>query len=266
MDSLLQYGVCRLAVVPMRAEPSQKAELINQLLFGEHYRVLQVQPDRQWLYIQAAWDGYLGWISMSQFTEITEAYFEQIETADFKISIDLVSSILYQKQRMNIVMGAVLPFTGTELFKIEESLAFGGESKPLGQRWGMPFLKDIAFKYINTPYLWGGKSPFGIDCSGFIQMVFKICGYRLNRDASQQVLQGDEVNEFEKVKAGDLAFFCEKDGRVSHVGLVIDNLHIIHASGKVRVDLLSPDGIFNLDNQVLTHNLHSIRRIIRKEI
>ncbi len=255
------FGIIRQSLVPIRAEASHRSEMASQLLFGEHYRVLNNDTEKDWIRIICAFDNYEGWISRLQHTEISEAYFEQIESSDYKVSLDLSSPILFKKERMNILLGSVLPFGSNELFKMEETLAFGGESKPLSQKWKMPQMKELALKYLNTPYLWGGRSPFGIDCSGFTQEVFKICGYKLNRDASQQFLQGVEI-EFENAKAGDLAFFGNDD-KIDHVGLILEENRIIHASGHVKIDTISEVGIQNAGGE-FTHKLKGVRRLINK--
>ena len=255
------FGIIRQSLVPIRVEASHRSEMVSQQLFGEHYRVLDNDTEKYWLRISSAFDNYEGWICRLQHTEISEAYFEQIESSDYKISLDLSSPILFKKERMNILLGSVLPFGSNELFKMEETLAFGGESKPLSQQLKMPYMKDIALKYLNAPYLWGGRSPFGIDCSGFTQQVFKICGFRLNRDASQQFLQGLEV-AFENAKAGDLAFFGTED-KIDHVGLILEESKIIHASGYVKINEINGIGIQQTNGE-FTHKLKGVRRLINK--
>src|SRR5690606_15553029 len=152
--------------------------------------------------------------------------------------------------------------SSAELFKMEEQFAFNGESKNLGQRREIEFLRSTASKYLNSPYLWGGKSPFGIDCSGFTQMVFKINGYKLQRDASQQATQGRAVESLEESRQGDLAFFQDEKGKITHTGIVLGDNKIIHASGKVRVDTLQEAGIMHTDSKVITHRLAALRRIL----
>jgi len=257
----LDFGVCRLSIVPVRGEAADKAELVTQLFFGEHYEVLTVSKDKKWLKIQIYFDQYEGWIDVKQHHSISKEHFDYINRADFKITTDITTSILYNKNPLTIVMGSIIPISGSELFKMEEQFAFNGESKSVGQKRDAEFLKITAQKYLNAPYQWGGKSPFGIDCSGFTQMVFKINGYKLHRDASQQVKQGKAI-PFKDAEPGDLAFFKSKEDKVTHVGMILSDDKIIHASGKVRIDHINEEGILNSDSKVYSHQLASIRRIL----
>ena len=149
-----------------------------------------------------------------------------------------------------------------ELFNMDEQLAFNGESHNMGDSMGYEFVKQIAHKFLNAPYLWGGKTPFGTDCSGFIQMVYKIAGYRLSRDASEQALQGNKVESLEEALPGDLCFFGTKT-KIVHVGLLLADNKIIHASGKVRMDGITKQGIHLASTNECTHKLQLIRRILR---
>ncbi|MDN4166663.1 C40 family peptidase [Cytophagales bacterium LB-30] len=260
----LGKGVCRLSIVPVRAEASEKSEMVTQLLFGDHYSIIGATHGGAWLQIRIFYDDYMGWISANQHYSISEEYFEQISHSDYKISLDVCATMLYKKHTMSIVLGSILPISTQELFSPEEHLAFNGESKSLVQKREYDFLKLMAKKYLNAPYLWGGKTPFGIDCSGFTQQVFKICGYSLKRDAYEQALQGQEVAGLEQAQPGDLAFFTNSKGAISHVGILLEDQHIIHASGKVRIDLLDTKGILNTDTGVYTHTLASLKRILKK--
>jgi cell wall-associated NlpC family hydrolase len=114
--------------------------------------------------------------------------------------------------------------------------------------------------FLNSPYLWGGKSVFGIDCSGFVQQVLKMFGIKLLRDAYLQAEQGQPVQSLQEAKLGDLAFFQNEKGKVTHVGIMLDEGKIIHASGQVRIDTLNKDGIVTEAGE-RTHSLHSVRRI-----
>lgn len=258
-----EKGICRLSLIPVRHRPGDVSEMVTQLLFGDHYEVLAVSEDYKWIKIRIHFDGYEGWIDVKQFTSITPEYFDQINNSDYKISLDITSGILHDKNHINVLLGSVLPISTNELFKMEEQLAFNGESKSLSQKREFEFLKSTAYKYLNAPYLWGGKSPFGIDCSGFTQQVFRICGYQLKRDAHQQAEQGQKVDELSVALPGDLVFFKNENDKVSHLGILLEENRIIHASGKVRVDTLSEQGIYNEDTRKHTHQLDSIRRILR---
>lgn len=257
----LDFGVCRLSLVPVRAESNDKAELTTQLLFGEHYEVLSASKDKKWLKIRIHFDQYEGWIDVKQHHSITKDYFEYINRADFKVTTDITTSILYNKIPLAILMGSIIPISGSELFKMEEQFAFNGESKSLGQKRDAEFLKLTAKKYLNAPYQWGGKSPFGIDCSGFVQLVFKINGYGLFRDAAQQAKQGKPAS-MKDIQAGDLVFFKGKDDKIVHVGIFLGDDKIIHASGKVRIDLLNEEGILHSELKVYTHTFSHVRRIL----
>lgn len=257
----IDFGVCRLSLVPVRAEGSDKAELTTQLLFGEHYEVLSASKDKKWLKIKIHFDQYEGWIDAKQHHSITKDHFEYINRADFKISTDVTTSILYNKSPLAILMGSIIPISGSELFKMEEQFAFNGESKSLGQKRDIEFLKITAKKYLNAPYQWGGKSPFGIDCSGFVQMVFKINGYKLLRDSAQQAKQGKAV-DLNEIQPGDLAFFTAKEAKISHVGIFLGEDKIIHASGKVRIDHFNEEGILHTESRVYTHSFAQARRIL----
>lgn len=258
----IDFGVCRLSLVSVRKEPADQSEQVTQLLFGDHYTVHERSGNEKWLRIRTFFDQYEGWIDAKQHQSITPEYFNHINHAEFKITTDLTSTLLYNKSPQMVLMGSIIPISSSELFKMEEQFAFNGEAKNTGQRREFEFLRTIALKYLNCPYQWGGKSPFGIDCSGFTQMVFKICGYKLLRDASQQVNQGRSVESVAGCRQGDLAFFHNEQGGVSHTGILLAENKIIHASGKVRIDQFNETGIQHADSRAITHKLSTIRRVI----
>lgn len=256
-------GICRLSIVPVRAEDSDKSELVTQLLFGDHYTVLEESKNGKWLKIRIFYDNYEGWIDKKQHCFISEEYFFQINHLEYKICTETTAKVIFKNQTFNVVAGSILPITSNELFRMDEKLQFSGSTKSLWEKRNFKFLKEIAVQYLNTPYLWGGKTPFGIDCSGFTQQVFKISGYKLPRDAYQQALVGKIVPDLEEAAPGDLAFFTNTQGRVYHVGIILEDFKIIHASGKVKIDKIDENGIFDAENNIYTHPLSSIRRIIK---
>jgi gamma-D-glutamyl-L-lysine dipeptidyl-peptidase len=260
---IVERGVCRMSVVPVRQTPDHRSALVTQLLFGDHYSVLETTADGQWHRIRIEYDDYEGWMASNQHFRISEEYFDYLSKTEFKISTDLVASLLFRKELIFILIGSLLPISSTELFQIEEQLAFNGGSKNMGDKRDFEFLKEIALKYRNAPYLWGGKTPFGIDCSGFTQQVFKICGYRLHRDAWQQYQQGEAVQSLRQAIPGDLLFFNQEGGRIGHVGVLLEDLRLIHASGKVRIDTVDDEGLINHDKGIHSHHLVGIRRILR---
>lgn len=259
---VIEFGICRLSVVSVRHEPMDQSEQVTQLLFGDHYEVIEKSKNNKWLKIKINFDQYTGWIDARQHQPISQEYFNHLNNAEFKITTDVTATMLYNKSPQVILMGSIIPISSAELFKMEEQFAFNGEAKNLGQKREVEFVKSIAMKYLNAPYQWGGKNPFGIDCSGFTQMVFKIAGYRLFRDAWQQANQGKAIKSLSEAKPGDLAFFQNDEGKIVHTGILVDRDKIIHASGKVRIDQLTEEGIMNTDTRNVTHRFSHLRRIL----
>ena len=252
------FGICNLANIPLRIEPSDRSELVSQVLFGEHFTVLE--HTQKWSRIHLVYDDYEGWIDNKQFTKITEEQFEQLSKDSIVLNSDLIEYITSPKNILiPIPLGASLSFLNYEAINTEnfsfEGLKISG-IKPKSN------LINTAFMYMNAPYLWGGKTPFGIDCSGFTQMVYKLNGYKLFRDASQQASQGEALSFIEESEPGDLAFFDNDEGNIIHVGIIMDDNYIIHASGKVRIDRLDHLGIYNAEENKHTHKLRVIKKII----
>jgi cell wall-associated NlpC family hydrolase len=262
MASPIDYGVCRLAIVTVRKDADQKSEPVTQLLFGDHYEVTELSKDQKWVHITINADDTTGWIDKLQHHSISQEYFQQIGLANFKITTDVASTILYKKTQLTIVMGSIVPISGSELFKMEEQFAFNGEAKSLGQRRDYEYLRSITGKYINAPHLPGGKSPFGIDAPGFTQMAFRLTGFQLPRDAAQQANAGKPVGDFADTQPGDLALFKGRDGKVNHAGIILDEQKIIHCWGRVRIDYLMEDGLLNAETKIYTHSLAGLRRIL----
>jgi cell wall-associated NlpC family hydrolase len=160
------------------------------------------------------------------------------------------------------VAGSNIPNTLDKFFYLRDTkYKLEGETKRPAKDKFRSGVIDVAKFYLNAPYLWGGKSVFGIDCSGLSQMVFRQFGIKLRRDAYQQAEQGELVGFLQEAKAGDLAFFDNNEGRINHVGIMMDNERIIHASGKVRIDAIDNQGIFNRELNRYTHKLRIIKRV-----
>lgn len=259
--AVVYFGVSRLSIIPVRTNPGHAEEQLTQLLFGDHYEVLGLSPDKLWANIRVYADQVEGWIDLRQHHAISEEYFQQINKTEYKITTDVATAVLYKKAPLTIVMGSIVPVSSSELFKIEEQFAFNGEAKSLGQRRDTEFLIQTAKKYVGSPFQWGGKSPFGIDAPGLIQMVFRIAGYSLPRTLKQQAAHGKKLGALAEAQPGDLAFFTTKGNAPSHVGLVLGDDKVLHAFGQVRVDSLTEEGILVPDTKIYTHFLHSIRRV-----
>ncbi len=252
------FGVCNLANIPLRLEPSDRSELVSQVLFGEHFAILEQHP--KWSKIKLAYDDYEGWIDNKQYQKITEEQFQQLSKDGIVLNSDLIEYITSPNNLLiPIPLGASLSFLNHESVNVEnfsfEGLKTSGE-KPKSN------IINTAFLYMHAPYLWGGKTPFGIDCSGFTQMVYKLNGYKLFRDASQQANQGEALSFIEESEPGDLAFFDNEEGNITHVGIIMDDNYIIHASGKVRIDRLDHLGIYNAELNRHTHKLRVIKKIV----
>ena len=249
----MRYGINNLSIVPLRLEPSDKSELVSQVLYGDTFKVLEQR--KSWSKIQLSFDAYEGWIDNKQFVEITQDEYNNLNNEPLKISIDLVEFVENEnKQLFAIPIGSIL--NGLNILGHKHDGSFVDKIQTKER------ITITAFNYLNAPYLWGGKTPFGIDCSGFTQMVYKLNGYKLLRDASQQATQGDVLSFIEESEPGDLAFFDNDEGQIVHVGIILKDNYIIHAHGKVRIDRLDHSGIYNVDTNKHSHKLRVIKKII----
>jgi gamma-D-glutamyl-L-lysine dipeptidyl-peptidase len=253
-------GICMVALIPVRKAPQEQSEMTNQLLFGEYYHIEELMD--KWLKVKTRFDPYSGWIDRKFFRE-----------AGLEINTEnQVQPVLYSKiaeiemqdgSTQLIPSGSNLPYydqaareirIGKQKFRIRP--LFGEILLPESQK-----VYETAVQFMNTPYLWGGRSVFGFDCSGFIQIVLKIHGISISRNTMQQVKAGNGIQSLKNAVPGDLAFFCNDTGRINHVGMVLADNQIIHCSGWVRVDLLDDEGIFNRETGVYTHRLKVLRRV-----
>ena len=249
----MQYGICNLSIVPLRDEPADTSELVSQVIYGDFFKVLEQR--KQWSKIRLAFDKYEGWVDNKQYVLISEDQYKSLKSETPKLSTDLVEFIEDEnKQLFPITIGSSL--NGLSLLNHKY------EGHSIDKKLEKSNLVQTAFTFLNSPYLWGGKTPFGIDCSGFTQMVYKLNGYNLLRDASQQATQGEALSFIEESEPGDLAFFDNSEGAIIHVGIIMKDNYIIHAHGKVRIDRLDHSGIYNVDKNLHTHKLRVIKKIV----
>jgi len=226
--------------------------MVNQLLYGDTAVILDRQ--KKWSYIRLSHDDYEGWVDNKQIQEIGREQYQQLQEQTPKFCKDFMEMVDTGSGWLSIPLGARVDATNY----LRHS--FSGESQ--SGTMDKAKLIDTALMYLNTPYLWGGRSPFGIDCSGFTQMVYRLGGHQLLRDASQQATQGEALSFIEESEPGDLAFFDNAEGNIIHVGIMLEDNHIIHAHGKVRIDRIDHTGIFNSDTQQHSHSLRVIKRIV----
>ncbi len=250
----LKFGYCKVSISPVRSENKDQAEIVTQLLFGEIIQIEEILGS--WCKIITFSDSYSGWIDIKHFLPLT-----QKELNRWQDGLSIENSIFRTLEtpwgNQRIVKGSFIPYMndkgfniGNDFFQfIEPEIKLSTDS-----------VYELATEYLNTPYLWGGKSPFGIDCSGLTQTVFRFFEKNLPRDASQQVDHGLEI-DFEDILSGDIAFFHNKEGEIIHVGVLNGEGLIIHASGCVRIDSITKEGIIHSESGYLTHSLTVIKRL-----
>lgn len=258
----MDFGICDLSLICLRSEPSHKSEIVSQLLFGETCQVLEKKPE--WLRIRADYDDYEGWIDRKQFRQITANLFKKLSGQKNPIALEAVNAAAGSGKKRLILIGSTLPEFDGMNFKIgDEQFVYNGQAIIPGNNYDYDkIIEKCAMRFLYAPYQWGGRGPFGIDCSGFTQVVFKLLGVPLKRDAYQQAQQGRDVDFIDLAKEGDLAFFENKEGRISHVGIVLKDKRLIHASGRVRVDRIDTFGIYNEETKKYSHNLKMIKRVL----
>lgn len=238
----MNKGICIVTVAPVRAESSDKAEIVTEILFGESADILEV--NKNWTKIKMHYDGYEGWMDTKQIKTVTD---EELAKRKVTVITEDFSSVLMNDGKILLSMGSEVEFPAVASRRshdVRESVAL------------------TAREFLNVPYLWGGKSFFAVDCSGFTQLVYKIHNVKLPRDTYQQAEIGEPLTFVEESQPGDLAFFENEEGRIIHVGIMLENQKIIHASGKVRIDTLDSTGIFNKEMNKHTHKLRVIKSVL----
>ena len=251
----MTFGYCHLSIVPLREEPSDKSQMHSQLLFGDVFEVLETVSDN-WIKIKNAYDSYEGYIDPKQQIPIDSVDYIKLQEPE-RVNKDLLL--------LNTKLGDFLIPPGCSfksITKNEDSFVIGANGNiELFKALPREEIIEMTKVFLNAPYLWGGKTIFGVDCSGFTQTVYKMAGYKLLRDASQQATQGETLNFIEEALPGDLAFFDNEEGQIIHVGIILHDNKIMHASGKVRIDKIDHHGIFNEDLGKYTHKLRLIKQL-----
>lgn len=253
----MDYAVVTVPAAPVRRKPMHRKEMVSQLLFGETVKVLK-RKGNLWVKIRSLHDGYEGWMTNTLLEPVEEDW---ANTRSAFATTDIMSTILVADKKLNIPVGSSLPFfeQGKGTLGAVAYQLYGGYSKRDEEEPSTELLKKLTLPWLNAPYLWGGRTPFGVDCSGFVQVIYKLMGIDLPRDAWQQAQEGKPVKKFNEVRGGELVFFNNKE-EIVHVGILLGNDQIIHASGKVRIDTIDKKGIINSETGERTLRLEAMRR------
>jgi len=261
----MNFGISEFSIVPVRKDPSHCTEMSTQILFGERFRI--IDKIKGWAYIELLFDGSHGWVENSSIKELnTEEY--NILTDNEPVILPGISVA----QSINLsLLSKITLMPGSEIYGMTDKkneFNFIGKNYKLDNSietksgTNKDNIIETAITYMNSPYLWGGKSPCGTDCAGFVQMVYKINGVSLPRNAEKQLGKGIPLSFIEEAQPGDIAFFDDDRGQIKHVGLLLEKNRIIHASGTVRIDKFDHQGIYNEESDQYTHKLRVVKRIL----
>lgn len=255
---VLSYAVCGVCVATMRKEANHRAASVSQLLFGERLEIIDIKDD-YWALVRGFADDYEGWCLLGQLNIISKKAFQK----EAKYIVNAQGAKLFSDSfEMPLFAGSMLR-TGSIIAQNERQKFKGRKIEILSLEASAENVKKIAVSFLNTPYLWAGRTLQGIDCSGLSQIVLRLNGVQIARDASQQALQGDTISFLQESRCGDLAFFANAEGKINHVGIILDEQHIIHAtetSGVVVIDKIDQEGIVSLALRKRTHTLRLIKR------
>lgn len=256
------HAICMVSVSPIRRLADDRSEMTSQLLFGEMVKILS-RKNNSWMRIECVHDGYIGWVDPKQFQLILSNEYHELKQ-DVSYALEISQPLSSDHGVFPILAGSdLLHFDGMTSEILKTKFAYSGlVLKPNNLDITAELITKVAKKYLHAPYLWGGRSPFGIDCSGFTQVVFKMLGISLPRDAYQQAEYGDLIDFVDSAQVGDLAFFVNDQGRIHHVGIILEGNKIIHASGMVKIDNIDHFGIYSRKGRAYTHVLRYIKRML----
>ncbi len=255
------FSICSLSVVPVRAGRKNTSEMVTQLLFGEIVECWE--RNGEWTKVRCLWDNQIGWVPTNQLTQITPEEAERYQDS-YACCMELAQPAIAIDHFLPLTMGASLPcFDGMRFEIAGTSYSFSGQViTPQSIHQNIDLLIKLARKYLYAPELEGGRSPFGIDSTGLVQILFKMIGVPMPRDAYLQARKGDNIDFYEQATIGDLVFFQDKNGHINHVGIICEKDKILHTYGQVRIDKIDHFGIFNIDSKKYTHKLRVIKRIL----
>lgn len=255
----MRTGICEYAFIPLRAGMSHKSEMLSQILFGELFEILISRGD--WAKVRLLNDNYEGWVDETTITLLEEnsdviTVFENPEICHEIVCLGIGSD------KLTIPSGAKLPCNKNDFFINKNHYKIPADFKAIVTANKPEAIIKSAIKMMNTPYLWGGRTSWGTDCSGFAQYLYALAGIKLPRDASQQVNLGRTLSFVSEAQPGDLAFFDNEEGQITHVGIICEQGKIIHASGKVKIDSIDHQGIYNKNLKRYTHNLRVVKTLL----
>ena len=257
----MKYGICQVVLSPGRAEPADQSEIKMQLVFGDLTYIVEVKDN--WTLVKMAKYTYSCWVDTKHICAISEEEFNQIYSQKEIRVNDLTSQIidLDNQDSTNLLKGCLLPNYDNGITSFgNKKFRFKGQTNHLCTM-SKTGIANTAMEYLNAPYLWGGTSPFGIDCSGLTQMCYSLHGFQIPRDACDQALIGETVDFLEEAEPGDLIYFDNKEGKITHVGILLAENKIIHAAGHVRIDKIDHQGIYREEWERYTHDLRIIKKL-----